>query len=158
MATHPSALAWRIPGMGEPDGLLSLGSHRVRNDWRNLAAAAPVSSLAVLVKITNFSTGHARVFFWICRGLWIPYGCTEQQLSHFFFNHLSPHASCLRPPSFFFLYPIRTPSLWLSGGGFETSSYISSLGCLVNKLSLWGKLCCPSVLAWCAPDKMTPVW
>ena len=73
----------------------------------------------------------------------------------FFFNHLSPHASCLRPPSFFILYPIRTLSLWLSGRGFETSSYISSLGCLVKKLSLWGKLCCPNVLACCAPDKMT---
>ena len=27
MATHSSVLAWRIPGTGEPDGLLSLGSH-----------------------------------------------------------------------------------------------------------------------------------
>ena len=25
-------LAWRIPGTGEPDGLLSLGSHRVGHD------------------------------------------------------------------------------------------------------------------------------
>ena len=33
MATHPSVLAWRIPGMGEPGGLLSLGSHRVGHDW-----------------------------------------------------------------------------------------------------------------------------
>ena len=29
MATHCSVLAWRIPGMGEPDGLPSMGSHRV---------------------------------------------------------------------------------------------------------------------------------
>ena len=29
MATHSSILAWRIPGMGEPGGLLSMGSHRV---------------------------------------------------------------------------------------------------------------------------------
>ena len=26
MATHSSVLAWRIPGMGEPGGLLSMGS------------------------------------------------------------------------------------------------------------------------------------
>ena len=32
MATHPSALAWRIPGMGESGGLPSLGSHRVGHD------------------------------------------------------------------------------------------------------------------------------
>ena len=29
MAAHSSVLAWRIPGMGEPGGLLSMGSHRV---------------------------------------------------------------------------------------------------------------------------------
>ena len=30
MATHSSVLAWRIPGTGEPGGLPSIGSHRVR--------------------------------------------------------------------------------------------------------------------------------
>ena len=29
MATHSSVPAWRIPGMGEPGGLLSVGLHRV---------------------------------------------------------------------------------------------------------------------------------
>ena len=32
MATHSSVLAWRIPGMGEPVGLPSMGSHRVGHD------------------------------------------------------------------------------------------------------------------------------
>ena len=40
MATHSSVLAWRIPGTGEPGGLPSMGSHRVRHDWSDLAAAA----------------------------------------------------------------------------------------------------------------------
>ena len=31
MATHSSVLAWRIPGMEEPGGLQSMGSHRVRH-------------------------------------------------------------------------------------------------------------------------------
>ena len=39
MATHSSVLAWRIPEMGEPRGLTSVGSHRVRHDWSDLAAA-----------------------------------------------------------------------------------------------------------------------
>jgi len=39
MATHSSVLAWRIPGTGEPDGLPSMGSHRVRHNWSDLAAA-----------------------------------------------------------------------------------------------------------------------
>ena len=32
MATHSSILAWRIPGMEEPGGLPSMGSHRVGDD------------------------------------------------------------------------------------------------------------------------------
>ena len=40
MATHSIVLAWRIPGMGEPGGLQSLGSHRVGHNWSDLAAAA----------------------------------------------------------------------------------------------------------------------
>ena len=32
MATHSSVLAWRIPGMVEPGGLPSMGSHRVGQD------------------------------------------------------------------------------------------------------------------------------
>ena len=40
MATHSSVLAWRIPGMGEPGGVPSMGSHRVGHDSSDLAAAA----------------------------------------------------------------------------------------------------------------------
>ena len=43
MATHSSVLAWRIPGTGKPAGLPSMGSHRVRHDCSNLAAAAQKS-------------------------------------------------------------------------------------------------------------------
>ena len=32
MATHSSVLALGIPGTGEPGGLASMGSHRVRHD------------------------------------------------------------------------------------------------------------------------------
>ena len=40
MAAHSSILAWRIPWTEEPGGLLSMGSHRVTQDWSDLAAAA----------------------------------------------------------------------------------------------------------------------
>ena len=40
MATHSSVLAWRIPGMGEPGGLPSLGLHRVGHNWSDSAEAA----------------------------------------------------------------------------------------------------------------------
>ena len=41
--THSSVLAWRIPGMGEPGGLPSMGSHRVGHDSSDLAAAVQVA-------------------------------------------------------------------------------------------------------------------
>ena len=48
MATHSSVLAWRIPGTGEPGGLLSMGSHRVGHDWSDLAAAAACFNFIIL--------------------------------------------------------------------------------------------------------------
>ena len=45
MATHSSVLIWRIPEMGEPGGLPTLGSHRVGHDWSDLAAAAAAADM-----------------------------------------------------------------------------------------------------------------
>ena len=60
MATHSSVLAWRIPGTGEPGGLLSMGSHRVGHDWSDLAAAAAeylqFSSVQLLSRVRLFAT------------------------------------------------------------------------------------------------------
>ena len=55
MATHSSVLAWRIPGTGEPDGLPSMGSHRVGHDQSDLAAAAAVSLYLWTVNIARVS-------------------------------------------------------------------------------------------------------
>ena len=49
MATHSSVLAWRIPGAGEPGGLPSMESHRVRHDWSDLAAAAKYTGRVVIM-------------------------------------------------------------------------------------------------------------
>ena len=46
MATHSSVLAWRTPGMAEPGGLPSMGSHRVGHDLSDLAAAAVMWNVA----------------------------------------------------------------------------------------------------------------
>ena len=68
MATHSSVLAWRIPGMVEPDRLPSMGSHRVGHDWSDLAAAAAIQEnkrISNWIKeqdLTIFSQNNA---FWI---------------------------------------------------------------------------------------------
>ena len=56
MATHSSILACRIPGREETCGLLSMGSHRVRHDWSDLAAA--VAARVFLVKL------HLNCWIW----------------------------------------------------------------------------------------------
>ena len=58
MATHSNVLVWRIPGMGEPVGLPSMGSQRVGHDWSDLAA------VAVAVKpLTVWTTINCGKFF-----------------------------------------------------------------------------------------------
>ena len=60
MATHSTILAWRIPGMGELVGLLSMGSHRVRNDWSDLAAAAAYYYTSTLFHLAPKLTWESR--------------------------------------------------------------------------------------------------
>ena len=43
MATHSSILSWRIPGTEEPGGLPTMGSHRVKHNWSDLATPAAVT-------------------------------------------------------------------------------------------------------------------
>ena len=56
MATHSSVLARRKPGMGEPGGLLSMGSHRVGHDWSNLAAAAAAAAVTFMQPVSRVQT------------------------------------------------------------------------------------------------------
>ena len=64
MATHSSVLAWRIPGTGEPGGLLSMGSHRVRHDWSDLAAATLDHE-----KSKRIPEKHLFLLYWLCQSL-----------------------------------------------------------------------------------------
>ena len=65
VATHYSVLAWRIPGMGEPGRLPSMGLHRVRHDWSNLAAATAslktwTTALSNSMKLSHALCSHPR--------------------------------------------------------------------------------------------------
>ena len=84
--THPSVLAWRIPGTGKPDGLLSRGSHRVGHDWSNLAAAAA----ELHPRIKGPFQAHMVVnnsFPWSCRTHGIFFKVRGKEI---YFSHLWP--------------------------------------------------------------------
>ena len=63
MATYSSVLAWRIPGMGKPGGLPSMGSHRVGHDWSDLAAAAAVIHSS---HNSSFPANRTQILFRLC--------------------------------------------------------------------------------------------
>ena len=84
MATHSSILAWRIQGMGEPGGLQSMGSHRVRHDWSDLAAAAQQLnealefSFPILIRLWLFSLCAACFKFMVeLSTVWRMYYCLQ---------------------------------------------------------------------------------
>ena len=55
MASHSNVLAWRIPGMGEPGGLQSMGSQESDTTWQlNYHHLAPMGTL--------FFTKEAKIF------------------------------------------------------------------------------------------------
>ena len=90
MATHSSVLAWRIPGMGEPGGLPSMESHRVRHDWSDLAAVA-VKAIVFLVVIFGYENWTIRKAecqridafeLWCWRRLWrVPWAARRSNQS-----------------------------------------------------------------------------
>ena len=96
MAPHSSTLAWRIPGMGEPGGLTFMGSHRVEQDWSDLAAAVSVFLIAFKIFLfrSHYSAYIVFFFVFILLGfLWTsePVLCClslilEGSLSFWFFN------------------------------------------------------------------------
>ena len=53
MATHSSVLAWRIPGTGDPGGLLPMGLHRVGHDWSDVAWQGTCHSKTGSIKDIN---------------------------------------------------------------------------------------------------------
>ena len=93
MTTHSSVLAWRVPGVGEPGGLPSVGSHIVGHNWSDLAAAAAAECLlfpalsfhsikypwnsspkpplfSVLCKVIYSKSAMSRVWLWNMVSFW----------------------------------------------------------------------------------------
>ena len=66
MVTHSSVLAWRIPGMGEPGELPSMGLHRVGHDWSDLAVGRWRALGLFLLGALVFPSGGL-VFQLVCR-------------------------------------------------------------------------------------------
>ena len=72
MAPHSSILAWRIPWTEEPGGLPSKGSHRVRHDWSDLAAAyEQTGRKAIKYDNFNFKIVKNIIYIYVCIYIYI---------------------------------------------------------------------------------------
>ena len=88
-ATH-SSVVWRIPGTGEPGGLMSMGSHRVGHDWSDLAAAAAAAAAAAPPSSPQISEAHVgtpRCTMMNCSGLCLPEALGTARLSSLVLIH-----------------------------------------------------------------------
>ena len=61
MATHSSVLAWRIPGMGEPGGLLSVGSHSRTRLKRFSSSSSSLFFLLLPVSSVSYPRNHCQI-------------------------------------------------------------------------------------------------
>ena len=100
MATHSGVLAWRIPVTGEPGGLPSMGSHRVRHDWSDLAATwvghvSPPSWTTFHLSPNPISLGCSRALLWV--PCFVHRTCTDHSILkmviYMFLAILSNHAT-----------------------------------------------------------------
>ena len=80
MATHSSVLAWRIPGIGEPGGLPSIGSHRVGRTWLKQLSSSSSSKLSKAYRVSFWGTVYFvpyRALFGEGNGTPLQYSCLE---------------------------------------------------------------------------------
>ena len=95
MAIHSSTLAWRIPGMGEPGGLPSMGSHRVGHDWSDLAAAAG--------RFIEVASLKMPTYLWLKKWTWLQGSENQSQKSLFFYQIVGvDYVLSIFPDIFFF--------------------------------------------------------
>ena len=91
MATHSSVLAWRIPEMGEPGGLLSMGSHRVGHDRSDLAVAWNCFEFSFVANCIACENDNVICFFLVILSflffsvfIWLLLLVKEKKNGHFF--------------------------------------------------------------------------
>ena len=139
MAPHSSVLAWRIPGMAEPGGLPSMGSHRVGHDWSNLAVAAAAVTQQTLAE--NWGSVASSRYFPSCVSL----------QSKPFSSHPPFTAAIFWLTSSLLIYSIEHCSSGLtnSSPGTIDPSSIFSMGILKNVINCLKK----RVLEWVAISK-----
>ena len=155
MATHSSVLAWRIPGMGEPGGLPSMGSHRVGHDWSDLAAAAAEtknSLEAVLQQWGRVVVPAQEIYITMC--LWgllqelrspprwrmVTSGWTQDSWDTYCYLITSHSEELYTPQPSPQVLPIKTPWKSLEMLGFVCLSHLFSLTHELAICNNFGKL------------------
>ena len=107
MATHSSVLAWRISGMGEPGGLSSMGLHRVRHKWSDLAAAAMQYCSLQHWALLSSHYIHNWVLSLLQLCLFILFGVISPLISHSVLSTYWPGEFIFQCPIFLPFHPVH---------------------------------------------------
>ena len=149
MATHSSVLAWRIPGMGEPGGVPSMGSHRVGHDWSDLAAAAEMyyscqHSQSIQIQLVPIKAqcqenrvSHSQKLEWRIHAPLLCFPPKEEVLSCCLFPIMMSCASHGKSSHLFVLSVLPASKLCLFCGHFRwTETETSPSGSLLTRWSI----------------------
>ena len=81
MATHSSILAWRIPWIEEPGGLLSMGSQRVRHNW--VTNTLYLSRYCTMIQNIFFIFCVCSFMYYLCEKYYKPLTCGTVMVLHY---------------------------------------------------------------------------
>ena len=131
-----------IPGMGEPGGLPSMGSHRVRQDWCDLAAsAAAINSFLCILEGGSFIVWKFtldKICFKICPCYLFLHFTSNTVIYHLVSIYWIYFKHCSRCKKFFFLrWDIQSMFSWsLWSNGVKKSSVCIQIN-IQDKFRLW---------------------
>ena len=146
MAPHSSTLAWKIPWMEEPGGLLCMVSHRVGHDW--------ATSLSLFISLSCIGEGNGNPLQCSCLenprdgGAWWAafYGVTQSRTRLKWLKWLStvvPGGFIQAPPQFITNlwagFP-HIPKMWFAGREILGNIHKEQLGSNFRSCSCTGKL------------------
>ena len=150
MATHSYILAWKVPWTEEPGGLQSIGSHRVRHNWSDLAHTQATGAQK---NILDSFLPHC----WIFLGLLFWFFFSLLIFKHWSAHGFNPSPLCSLPTvtplviSFSMMTLVAMITWWFPDL-YSQSWHL----CLTPKLGdLIGisNLICPQLISWSSPLK-----
>ena len=126
MATHSSVLTWRIPGTGEPGGLLSMRLHRVRHDWSDLVVVVVMAIINKILQKISYIYTHSIIpeMGWLGHRIYVFKFDEYYQLSFQLVELIDTSVNIIRA------FPLLCTFAGISGGDFAVWWWLFLCNCV----------------------------